>query len=291
MIRKVSRKKLAIEKYTNCLMQSVNYRIYAEYWYLDTLVGENWDCLIYNDYEAIMPLPFVRKFGIKIITQPLYCQQLGVFHGEGFSKDIFHQFEKKLHRNLVRAYNFNEENTAMFSPKGKLKVNQVLDISPSYEDVYTNFNSNRKRNIKSFYKNGLIVKQNFDFDNLINFKIRNTPYKLNDETLLKLLNFLYKKELIESYSVSYDDDLIGFCIFIKSKNRLIYLNSCSNYLGKKNYVATGLINYRINKKSYDLENLLDFEGSNIPTINKYFESFGAKEKRYSSQINSFRWRF
>ena len=58
MIKRVSRKKLDVDKYTECLNKSVNYRIYAEIFYLDALVGNNWDCYVYGDYEAIMPLPY-----------------------------------------------------------------------------------------------------------------------------------------------------------------------------------------------------------------------------------------
>ena len=145
MIKRVSRKKLDVNKYTECLNKSVNYRIYAEVFYLDALVDNNWDCYVLNDYEAIMPLPFVKKFGFKFIVQPIYCQQLGVFHQENFSKETFLLFEKKLHRNLVRAYAFNEENTEIFEPKGIKRVNQILDLQQEIQ-----LDNKTKKNIKSF---------------------------------------------------------------------------------------------------------------------------------------------
>ena len=95
MISFVKRAALDVEKYDSCIENSIQSRIYAFSWYLD-IVADHWDVLVLNDYEAVMPLPWKQKFGLKYITQPYFCQQLGIFSVEKISKEIQLQFIKKI---------------------------------------------------------------------------------------------------------------------------------------------------------------------------------------------------
>ena len=78
MIYYLKRNQLDDNKYNSCIKQSKNSRIYAFSWYLDC-VADNWDALVLNDYEAVMPLPWRQKYVIKYIYPPAWTQQLGVF--------------------------------------------------------------------------------------------------------------------------------------------------------------------------------------------------------------------
>ena len=55
MIQYISREKLNVKKYNDCIKSALNSRVCAFSWYLDIVAG-NWDVLILNDYEAVMPL-------------------------------------------------------------------------------------------------------------------------------------------------------------------------------------------------------------------------------------------
>ena len=65
-------------KWDDCINKSINKLIYAESFYLDTIT-ENWDAIVLNDYEAVMPLIWKKKFGIKYLYQPAFLQQAGIF--------------------------------------------------------------------------------------------------------------------------------------------------------------------------------------------------------------------
>ena len=78
MIKYIKRRDLDITKYDACIENSIQSRIYALSWYLD-VVADNWDVLVLNDYEAVMPIPWKQKFGLKYITQPYFCQQLTIY--------------------------------------------------------------------------------------------------------------------------------------------------------------------------------------------------------------------
>ena len=66
MIHYVKREDLEVAKYNDCIENSIQSRIYAFSWYLD-IVADNWDVLVLNDYEAVMPVPFRRKFGVNYV--------------------------------------------------------------------------------------------------------------------------------------------------------------------------------------------------------------------------------
>ena len=69
-------------KWDFCMNQSINKSVYGLSWYLD-IVSENWDALIYGDYELIVPIPCKRYLifipFMQRVYQPMFCQQLGAF--------------------------------------------------------------------------------------------------------------------------------------------------------------------------------------------------------------------
>ena len=54
-IQYLQRQKINISKWDRCITMSGNGLIYGYSWWLDEM-AENWDALVLNDYEAIMPL-------------------------------------------------------------------------------------------------------------------------------------------------------------------------------------------------------------------------------------------
>lgn len=287
MIKRIPRKKLDINKYIECLNKSVNYRIYAEYWYLDALVENNWDCYVLNDYEAVMPLPFVKKFGFKFILQPIYCQQLGVFHQENFSKKTFQLFENKLHRNLVRAYSFNEENTEMFEPKGKKKINYVLDLNQDYEKIFSNYSRNRRNEIKQTIKFDYKFKKTNQLDNFhkvnssYEYIVSNNLINYSKNKLEKLLN----KKIITVYEIfDSENNLLGCQLEMTSKNRIYNFAFARNKNSKSNFGSAFIIDYII-KTFSNSELTFDFEGSMVQSIAKFMQGFGAIKKHYTNYSN------
>jgi len=69
------------DSWNNCIEQAANGLIYGYSSYLDHM-ADNWDALVLNNYEAVMPLPWRRKAGISYVFQPFLSAQLGIF-GKG----------------------------------------------------------------------------------------------------------------------------------------------------------------------------------------------------------------
>ena len=77
-IRDVLHKEIDFIKWDNCISNAPNGLIYGYSYYLDHMASQ-WDALVLNDYEAVMPLTWNRKYGIHYLYQPFLTAQLGVF--------------------------------------------------------------------------------------------------------------------------------------------------------------------------------------------------------------------
>src|SRR5436190_18292486 len=77
-IQYLTQKQIDKKKWDACIAGSSNGLIYGYSFYLDALAMQ-WDALVLNDYEAVMPLTWNRKYGIKYLYQPPLTPQLGIF--------------------------------------------------------------------------------------------------------------------------------------------------------------------------------------------------------------------
>jgi len=283
-IRKIKRKNLDVEKYSKALNDSLNYRIYAEVWYLDVLTDGNWECWIYGDYEVIMPVPFQLKFGIKFIIMPIYCQQLGVFYKEEIPDELFQKFERKIYKSLVRSYAFNEENTERFQPRGEKRVNYILDLNRPYEEIFENYRKDRKRNIMRVGKSEFSLDEAENLESYFELSKKHYPeiYKYIKGSKM-LFSKLFDKENLIQYSISVGREINNHRLFLISKNRIYLIASCRNKTKKTDF-SSFLIDWLIQKFS-NKNLILDFEGSMIPGVALFNESFGGQKRFYTSYCN------
>src|ERR1051325_4489828 len=77
-IQYLAHKDIDKKKWNRCIDNADNGLIYAYSFYLDCM-AKNWDALVQNDYEAVMPLTWKKKYGIRYLYQPFLTAQLGVF--------------------------------------------------------------------------------------------------------------------------------------------------------------------------------------------------------------------
>ena len=162
MIRKVERNDIDEQKWNALIAnQSIEFP-YAYTWYLDA-VTKNWQAIVYGDYEAVMPLPYFKKWTIKQIFQPPFCQQLGVFQQEP-NIDIAIAMYRFLQQHFYFVHihqNTNLEQQLFES--WKPKDNFQLDLKLGYEVLQKEFNSNTKRNIQKAVKAGYkFLSENID---------------------------------------------------------------------------------------------------------------------------------
>lgn len=279
MIRRLKYHEIDFEKYSNCLENSQQRKYSATKDFLDITSGKQWEILVYNDYEAVMAVPFVKKYGVKIVHNPRLCQQLGVFS----SKDrieINESFLNYLRENyLVRIYTFNDTNR--FNSKIELK-NNFLIYPDVYEKVYTRYSPKRKRKLrldeetllnsqvkevtfdeaKSFIKSNLIGARNED-DKMSFIKIFESFFKMG---YLKFSAFYYKSKIINVIVIFCDKDTIALLGTFNDKE-YVKLSGASVLIDKaiKENIET---------------HIFDFEGGSLPNIEEFFRGFRPELKPY-----------
>ena len=77
-VKFISRDRLDVKKWDQCIDNATNGVIYAYSFYLDRM-SKHWDALVYGDYEYVMPLTWNRKFGIHYLYQPPFTAALALF--------------------------------------------------------------------------------------------------------------------------------------------------------------------------------------------------------------------
>ena len=63
------------QKWDACIAEASKGLVYSYSFYLDA-TAKNWDALILNDYEAVMPLTWNKKYGIYYLFQPPFTPSL-----------------------------------------------------------------------------------------------------------------------------------------------------------------------------------------------------------------------
>ena len=282
-LRKIKRKDLDLEKYSKAIEEALNHRIYAEFWYLDILTNEKWECWVYGDYEVVMPIPLQYKFRIKFVLQPIFCQQLGVFYREEIPDELFREFEKKLHKYRVRAYHFNEENTERYQPKGELKINHVLDLGLPYDEIRKSYNRNRRRKLidlpEEFELN--LSESVDDLVDLFQAEYPNLAKPNWMKSLRKMMKAAFDRGIGYQCRIENEEGLVAGLFYIKTHKRIFQLGAGRKKEIKDIGFFTIIIDHTIRLFSQTPDFQFDFEGSSAPGIAMFNESFGAERKTYT----------
>lgn len=285
----IKRKNIDTVKYDNCIAEAINSQIYAFSWYLDC-VADDWDILVLGDYEVVMPVPFLRlkrHLFVKKIYQPDFCQQLGVFSREILSKEVFDTFYNEFIFLKPNNYNFSSFGTTNYWQNRTTlseRLNHELSLSETYDSIYKGYSKNLKRNIKKADKISFTIRNNISKETLIRFKKDNANYSTNRRQytkMSKLIDVLQERNYGSIYGVFDADEPIAACLVLHHKNRLITIISASNNIGKK-YAAIHFLLNRIIENNANSDIVLDFEGSMIPGVARFYKSFGAEEIVYKS---------
>ena len=261
--------------------------IYALSWYLDA-VCPGWTALANEDYSMVMPLPARRKYGFHYIFRPVLTQQLGVFSRQAADKENISSFIDKIpDRYRLIQYCLNRNNQVAETHKPIMHSTYELDLSPDYKKISSGFSSNHGRNIRKGESTGYRIADNIsieDFikllrsDNSAGSKVLSSGNNLL--VLIRLAGAMAARKAAEIPGI-YDSngELIAAVLFGKSHNRWYYLAPVNSDKGKEGRAMFTLIDDLIRKRSGKKE-ILDFEGSDIPGLAKFYQGFGAVKNQY-----------
>lgn len=276
MIRYLTHRELDFDKWDACIAQAEHSLIYGFSWYLNA-VCNNWDALVLNNYEAVFPLPKRKKGGVPYIYQPFFCQKLGLFAANKNIKidDFINAIPS--HFQYVEM-NVCQNDSVFTSQKN---INYELLLSQKTPAL---FSENTKRNLKKAEKSMLTLVSDVSY---------NEHYKMFKKDLkkmgLKKQDLLFYKNLCTTlvnsgkgtiYGIEdASNALLATALVAIDGQRIYYLHASNTLRGKKTAAAHCLIH-----KLMQLHpgKIVDFEGSNIEGVARFYKGFGAYQTFYST---------
>jgi hypothetical protein len=283
-IQYITRKEINDDLWNDCIAKAGNGLIYGYTSYLDEM-ADNWDALVLNNYETVMPLPWRKKWGIHYLYQPFLTAQLGIF-GDNITAALFASFlhavpDKFKYWDL----SFNHQN--VFSvPTFPLqqRSNFTLSLQQPYHNLFNTYRDNIKRNIRKSNSYGCNITTDIAIDSIISLtKFQSTHLPEKDVVKFqKLFPLLKEKGAATTYGVfSKTGELLSSCVFFFSHNRAYYILVGNHPNGRTLGASHALVDAFI--KDHSGKNLLlDFEGSDIRNLAFFYSSFGAVEEKYSA---------
>ncbi|MCX7861856.1 MAG: hypothetical protein N2449_02545 [Bacteroidales bacterium] len=271
------------------ILNAFNGNLYGYAWYLD-IVSPQWNAIVSSDYEVIVPLPVKNFLGFHAIQQPLFCQQLGIYCTKpkqlSYTEEILSIIKKNYSYCYLQLNKYNIIHQISFGEITQ-RVNYELDLISPYNYLWQKFSENTRRNILKSYRNNLSLTYNtIDHQTFLNFLRNNVGQKLPElknkhyEIILKLLKITEKYKFGERYAVyNANNKLLAIAYFIFSHNKAYYLFGASNNEGKETSAMFFLFDSFI--KRYAQKHVtLDFEGSVIPGLARFYQGFGAIPTTY-----------
>lgn len=285
MIRFVEHNDINREKWDLAIENSLSPTAFASFEILNLLVNpDTWHALILDDYRAVMPLPARKKFSLNYIFPPFFAPQLGIFANFEISPDLVTDFFDHIPNKFVTKDLILNKSNPSIQYRGSHfeNISHCLDLNHDYQDLYNNFSSNTKRNIKSGQKHGYVIKieKNIAPQIIALFennrgREKDVNFSKNDYSRLeKIALVLEDANMCENYAVyTPSGQLAAGALFVNDHDRVWFWFS-----GRDNTLSEGkplffLINEFI-KNNAGKDKLLDFNGSRNPNVAHLYKSFG-----------------
>ena len=266
-------------KWNALISASPNGLIYAHTDFLDAM-SPGWNALIAGDYAAVMPLTWRKKMGIKYLCQPAFCQQLGVFSGELIQPPLVEAFMHSavLHFRLIEIF-LNETNHT--DSVRSQATNYVLSLRKPYQVLHNAYRRDLLNNLKRSEKFPLEYIASDNADHAIEqYRMmygKRLDYRNRDFDSFRLLcqKWIHEGKCLVR-EVQLQDRLItqplAIGLFLKDQKRLYNIASTTLPNGRT-LEANHFLFDRLIREFAGQDLLLDFEGSDLPGVARFYQKF------------------
>jgi len=294
-IRHYKRQEIDTSRWDACVAQSANRLVYGFHFYLDAITGGQWDALVWEDYKAVMPLTWRRKWGITYLCQPAFTQQTGIFSPSPIDPETTDAFLKT----AAQYYRFSEIylNYGNQHPSPRTHENLIFPLHDSYPVLQSRYKKDLQRNLRLANATGLTYTPDLDLDTAIEayrsqYAGRHPAIRPADYTRFhKLCRSLQiagisasekpadqSSQLILRAAVK-DNQLCATALLIRDASRLYLLQSTTPPAGRKLEANHYLVDQLV-REFAGAGLILDFEGSDLPGIAYFYANFGAIRQPY-----------
>jgi hypothetical protein len=270
------------EKWDMALSKTSNPLVYATSWYLD-IVSPEWEAYVNDDFSVLIPLPVKSVLGLKLIIQPPFCQQLGLF------SSIYNYHEdtiRILKRNLFATISWQIKHQTGLEMVSSLqqKTDLILPLQNTYEQLKNNFTKKHLSSLKKATRENQIVETYNSVNHYIEFSKTHARYTLTNKDqiiLTQIIKTALKNGTGHLYRVIDNETEKTLCagFFIEQFERIVFLSGHSSPEGFQKKSMFILLNYIIQKHAGN-SLCLDFEGGKLSGVARFYRGFGAIEEPY-----------
>ena len=284
MIKRLKYHEIDFDKYNACIENSLQNSDYAKREFLDIVTGKSWELIIYDDYEAVMPVPLIVKFGFKIVLMPKLCQQLGIFSNQDsvYINNLFYNYLTKNYIVLFYAFNGNNEVSNI-----GLKKSYIIP-KDQYSEVKKRYSIHRRRNVRIIgdLEKNIIFRNSLKSEDKAFFveNMKGIKKKEDASIYFDLMQTLYEQKLMNIEILEYKNQIESMAgLYCVKTNHYLSLFVNKNPLSNTNIPSIVIDNY-LKKTIADQD--FDFMGSDVENVAKFNERFGAIAYKYPIVSNS-----
>lgn len=283
-IQYLKRSEIDIVKWDACIKKNKGL-IYGYSWWLDHMSG-HWDALVLNDYEAIMPLTWKRKYGFYYLYQPAFTACLGLFAGREHPVDISGFLEGIPSKFKFIDIDINETNTlqeagTIAELTARKRLNLLLDLGKPCSVLTGQYSRLAKRSLEKARKHDIIIVRNDTPEDIITlyrkaYKAAHPDITDKDyHSLLACCNTAGKKGHLKTYTAhTRRGETIAFYIVLYDNHFVYSLMGGSTAQGKSMGAFYLLTDAAIQDHA-GAGRMFRFEGSDVPGIAFFNRQFGA----------------
>jgi len=269
----LERKDVDVLRWDTMIWNANNALFYNLSWSLDTLCTD-WVAVMKDDYETALAFPIKTKAGLKYTYNPFLFHRVST---------IGHWTEEEIDEAIWMVAKYVDVRIRE-EVEGAVSWNNCeLELTNNYLETIQSYSSNAKRNIKKAVREGLVFNKmnnaaliSFFFKENVSFNALGIKEK-EYENFEKLMLEAFDCEVGHGFTVVKGEDVVAVGFFIELNGRLTYVKGTSNEIGRTDGAMHFLFDRVINKFSGQLK-LLDFSGSDVDSVAKFYRSFGAKNK-------------
>lgn len=260
----------------NSRIESQKSEIYNEYHYLSACTLDNWYGFVWGDYDCVLPFYQKKKWGIiPYVCMPPFCQK---FDNRNLTEQMFQEVLGYFKKNFWLV-DYQVSEAFKLDGFGERK-NYILkrDVA-NYDEIALNYSSLLKKNLA---KAKLSVIKLDDWTEILAFLAKNDTFGSQiTQKQYKAFERLIANSQIKLLrsGIAIEGKLEAILIAPLYQNHAYLLFPFSSKAAKKAQAMSVLIDELIQDNQIQS---INFEGSSIDSIARFYEQFGAELEIYWS---------
>lgn len=291
-IRYLERREIDDQRWNACIHRSENGLVYSDIEYLDAM-APHWSALVLNNYEAVMPLPWNRKFGIGYVYPPTFCQQCGIttqLTDDRLTDRFLSAIPSQFRFGELQLNAANRSNTH----QAVLRTNYLLDLARDADTLRKGYSRNASRNIRHAASLSLRLDQEIAPEVIARLHRQRFGRQAPVQDLARLVPLLNRwigdGRAVTFAARDHDNHVLASSAYLIYKQRITFIlnGNPARYLDTG---ATHWLKDQVIGKYAGRGYVMDFEGSDNADFARFYTQFGATAaERYPRlTINRLPW--